>query len=281
MNKIVKVTDDKIFIGKDDGSLVVTEKNNASWDVKVGDVVELYEKGDLIIINQSKRNLKQKKKLNIWGNIVNACSNRLPIIFSSFFVLFFVAFMVINFIPHGRTYTCKENIFGYELEATLTFSGDEVTEKVKNPYYKNEELSDIEGIDTKNEFIIYTSKYKILDKKLYSFDEDTGDYEEGGKISSTKYIAESLGYKIEYTEHTMQTLKTLSLVLFIVFLVFDLACVVVVVLNKKGIIKTANASENTTLLNSNNSNIPQTSENLNAIDETQNKVEEKVEVPKE
>lgn len=55
----------------------------------------------------------------------------------------------------------------------------------------------------------------------------------------------------------------------------------VVVLNKKGIIKIAKANENTTPLNSNNSNIPQTSENLNVGDETQNKVEEKVEVPKE
>lgn len=281
MNKIVKVTDDKIFIGKDDGSLVVAEKNNANWDVMVGDTVEVYEKGDLIIINQSKRNIKQKRKSNVLGNIVNACDDGLPIIFSLWFAVFFIVFMVINFIPHGRTYTCKEKIFGYEIETTLTFSGDEITLKVKNPYYNNEEFADIEGIDIESEFIIQTSKYKILDKKLYVWDESTDKYEEEGKISSTKWVVESLGYKIEYTETTMQTLKTLSFVLFIVFGAFDLLSILVVVLNKKGIIKTAKAGENKTLSEPSNSNVSENTVNPNNIEEKRDNLKEFEEATKD
>ena len=41
MNKVIKITDDEVLIGKDDGSIVKTEKSNATWDVKVGDEVKV------------------------------------------------------------------------------------------------------------------------------------------------------------------------------------------------------------------------------------------------
>ena len=49
MNKVIKITDDEVLIGKDDGSIIKTEKSNATWDVKVGDEVELFVDGNTII----------------------------------------------------------------------------------------------------------------------------------------------------------------------------------------------------------------------------------------
>ena len=63
MNKVIKITDDEVLIGKDDGSIIKTEKSNATWDVKIGDEVELFTDREDIVINLVKK-LKKLENIN-------------------------------------------------------------------------------------------------------------------------------------------------------------------------------------------------------------------------
>lgn len=229
MNKIVKITDDEIFIGKEDGSVVTTEKSNASWDVKVGDIVELFVSGDTVILN-----LAKKQKTNVangfLGSIVKCCQKILPIVFSSMFVLFLTALIVISSVPRGNKYTYETNIGGMEISSVVTFDGDEIT---LTSYYE---------LNGESEDEVVTSNYKITDGKLYTYNLTTKEYNYAGKISSTEAVIENEGMKLVYKENTMITLRTMSIVFMIIFAVLDTAAIAVMLLTKKGVIKLNNSS---------------------------------------
>lgn len=293
MYSVVKITEDKIYMLSDDGKMYKTDTANAKWNVQVGDIIAIHNIDNRIVLTQINKEPEVKKKTKNHAGFVKVCKKVLLPIFSVLFAISLIGFFIIALLPHGKTYKYnieKEN--GDFVKVEMVFGKNDID--VILDYLETIDYSDTNPeLNLEPQIIRENSttkcKYKIEKKELYVLEDTTGVYVKIGKISSTKIILESL-YDDESTgltatifleEHTMHILKTLSLVLFIVFAVLDLVCVVVVVLNKRGIIKTANASENTTPLNSNNSNAPQTSENLNVIDETQNKVEEKVEVPKE
>ena len=225
MNKVVKVTEDEVFIGKDDGSVVKTEKSNATWDVKVGDVVELFVSGDTVILNLAKK-VKEKKENSFVKKTVNLCQKTLPMIFSSLFAIFLVALLVISFVPRGNKYTFEAELMGLKVTSTITFKGDEM------------EL--VNSTSTE----VFTSKYKIEDGKLYEFNTETNKYDFVGEITSTKLTmsAEDLGFSMEYKENTMIALRTMSIVFMIIFAVLDTAAIAVMLLTKKGVIKLNNSS---------------------------------------
>lgn len=292
MYSVVKITEDKIYMLSDDGKMYKTDIANAKWNVQVGDVIAIHNIENEVILTKINKEQEVKKKTKNHAGIVKACQKFLLPFFSVLFAISLVAFFVFTFIPHGKRYTCNielEN--GDYYKAEMKFGKNEIECYID--YLLTVDMPNSNSVIYNESQIIRVNetqkyKYKIVGKQLYFFNDEDGAYVKLGKISSTKIVLEStynedtdLSAAMFFEEHTMQTLKTLSLVLFIVFLVLDLVCVMVVVLNKKGIIKTAKTNENTTPLNSNNSNIPQTSENLNVGDETQNKVEEKVEVLKE
>lgn len=229
MNKVVKVTEDEVFIGKDDGSVVKTEKSNATWDVKVGDVVELFVSGDMVILNLTK---KQKSNVTngFLGSIVKSCQKILPIAFSCLFVLFLTALIVISSVPRGNKYTYEANIGGMEISSVVTFDGDEIT---LTSYYELNGETDDE---------IVTSTYKITDGKLYTYNLTTKEYNYAGKISSTEAVIENDGMKLIYKENTMIALRTISIVFMIIFAVLDTAAIAVMLLTKKGVIKLNNSS---------------------------------------
>lgn len=52
MLKVIKVTEDKVFVSNDKGKIVATDKNKFDWEVKVGDHVELFEHDNEIIISK-------------------------------------------------------------------------------------------------------------------------------------------------------------------------------------------------------------------------------------
>ena len=229
MNKVIKITEDEIFIGRDDGSVLTTEKANASWDVQVGDEVEVFASGETVILNlakPNKRNKSSKLMNNAFVNKIVSLSQKIfPIVFSCLFVLFLVALIVVSCVPRGSKYTFKDEIAGIEISSVVEFTKDELTSTT----YYSESLED--------ENMIYTTNYKITDGKLYTYNLTTKEYNYAGKISSTKAIIESEGLKIEYKENTMIALQTLSIVFMVIFAVLDLASITILVLTKKGIIK--------------------------------------------
>lgn len=223
MNKVIKITDDEVLIGKDDGSIVKTEKSNAAWDVKVGDEVELFTSGDTVILNLAKK-VKEKKENGFINGVVRLCQKMLPIIFTSLFTLFMIVLIVIGVIPRGNKYTYNAEIMGMEFSATVSFKGDEMSMKMTG----DEE--------------IMVSKYKIENKKLYEYNTETLVYDYVGEISSTKIIykldlGEDGSLSMTFKENTMIIVRKLSVVFMIVFAVLDLAALTVMVLTKNGIIK--------------------------------------------
>ncbi len=223
MNKVIKITEEEIFIGKDDGSIVKTEKSNASWEVQVGDTVELFISGDTVILNLAKK-VKEKKENSIVKKTINLCQKTLPMIFSSCVALFLVALLVICFVPKGNKYTFEAELMGMKVTSTIKFKGNEM-ELVNS---------------TSNE--VFTSKYNIEDGKLYELNTETNNYDLIGEISSTKITlsAEVLGFSMEYKENTMIALRTMSIVFMVIFAILDAAAITVMILSKKGIIKINN-----------------------------------------
>lgn len=260
MNKVVKITEDKIFVGQDDGSLLETDRTNANYDVKVGDVVEVYSKGELVIINKiiDKKSTKSNK-INI------KLSKILSITFSIIFSFFLISFIVISVLPHGKVYTYEMSDGEDYYRIKLTFSEDIVTSEISfsytikdptNPNNNNssEQQEQINSqtfiigpqtVSTGNKVIkdqtTVTYKYKIIDKELYLFsgenEEGEGSYIVVGKITSTsltyKYDPDD-NYKIaNFEEKTMSSLKNASLILTILFGAMDLIFIVFYLLNKK------------------------------------------------
>ena len=245
MNKVIKVTEDEIFIGKDDGSIVKTEKSNASWEVKVGDEVELFSSGKTIILNLAKK-VKEKKNNGFISWIAKYSQKTLPVVFSGLFALFLIALIVICSVPRGWKYSYKAEASGIEIESIIEFEDDDM---IMSNY------SNAAGIFD-NETDSLTNRYKIESGKLYVYDNELRTFEYAGKISSTKIEVISEGIKLEYKENTMIALRTLSIVFMVIFAILDLGAIVVMYLTKRGVIKldTQNAVETTTTAEVNQSN---------------------------
>ena len=93
----------------------------------------------------------------------------------------------------------------------------------------------------------YNNTKQINDwKKIkYVYNEETESYENSGKISSTKLELSDVeieGFNIVLKEKTMCALRNTFITFMVVFGILDLACIVIIVLTKKGIIKTKEKS---------------------------------------
>lgn len=221
MNKVIKVTDDEVFVGMEDGSVVKTERMNASWDVQVGDNVELFSDGAVIILNlisstQKERTIKQRT--GVFSKIAKLCQKVFPIAFSALFVLFLTALIVVVSVPRGKKYVYEEA----GVSAIITFEDDDT--------------ATIEAVESGDpDSIFATCTCDISDGKLYVF--RNGKYIYLGKITSRNIIMYTDGIKLEYKENTMITLATLSTVFMSLFAVLDLASVTIMLLIKNGKIK--------------------------------------------
>lgn len=148
MNKIIKIADGKVFVGKDDGSILETEISNASWDAKVADEVEVFSSGDTVILSLAKK-AKEKKVFPIVKKTVNACQKLLPMIFTGLFAFFTIALIVICALPKGHKYEFEMEFMGMELTSTIKFKGDEMQMTMST-------LDEVTSV-----------KYDIEDGKLY------------------------------------------------------------------------------------------------------------------
>ncbi|MBQ8425941.1 MAG: hypothetical protein IJX17_08015 [Clostridia bacterium] len=82
MNKVIKVTEDTIYVGKNDGEIVKTNISNASWDVKVGDEVEIFANDEIIIlylIKKLDKELEIENKQKLRQEIENDIKQKLKV----------------------------------------------------------------------------------------------------------------------------------------------------------------------------------------------------------
>ena len=241
MDKVIKVTEDEIFIGREDGSVLKTDRVNASWDVKVGDVVDVFSSDNMIILNLAKKTkVKTKKNFN-FEKLFQYCKKLLPIIFSSLFAAFMIALIVVCSVPRGKEYTFSDNVWGIDYSCSATFSKDELI--IKSYAKLGNEVEDT----------ITTFEYKITYGTLYVYNEETataeliGSFEISGKISSTKLELSDIeieGFNIILKEKTMCALRNTFITFMVIFGILDLACLAIIILTKKGIIKTNEQSNN-------------------------------------
>lgn len=221
MNKIIKITDDEIVIGKDDGSVLKTAKSNANYDAKVDDVVDVFVDGDTTIIAKSKKYV-EKKECKFLSKLICGCQKLLPIIFSSIFVLSLICLIVVCAVPRGKMYKNKQVFGNIIVNSEISFSGKNMT--VRN-YYN--------GNDSKTVF-----EYKIKNGKLYYLSKTANEYLEFGSISSTKIVVEnSQNETLVYVEKGMKAFVAVFIAITVISGVCDIACFTVLVLTKKGIIK--------------------------------------------
>lgn len=233
MNKVIKVTDDEVFVGMEDGSIVRTEKSNASWDIQIGDNVELFASGDMIILNlvtATRKSDKSKLTNGVFCKIAKLCQKVFPIAFSVLFVMFLTALVVVCSLSKGDKYTGKVYEDGVEFNIVIDFEDDnyllltsEYEEWGDKPVRMSERV-----------------RYRIDDGKLYLYSTDSEGFIYVGKITSTQIEASGFmddSYPLELKEKTMITLRTLSAVFMSLFAVLDLASVVVMLLIKNGKIK--------------------------------------------
>lgn len=216
MNKVIKITDDEVLIGKDDGSIIKTEKSNATWDVKVGDEVELFVDGNTII-PVLKKKLKSKKK-NKFLTITSKLSQKIFIpLFTMIWALSLISIIVLGVIPRGDTYLYKDNIIGVDVSSKMVFSEDGM---------------EIEALDENGEYKITSYSFKIVSGSLYVWSSERGEFEYWGKISSTKINLVSGVAKVELKEARLMPVKIVSIVLLSVFASLDLLMMILVVIDK-------------------------------------------------
>lgn len=220
MNKIIKMTDEEIVVGKEDGSVLKVNKSTVSWDAKVGDIVDIFIDGDETILSLSEG--VQKKKCNFLQCLINGCQKVLPIVFSSLVGLFLILTIVFCAIPRGNKYYFSQETSGILVETEISFSDKKMI--VKNSY---------RGLEDETKF-----DYKIEKGKLLYFSKSEQKFMEYGSINSTKIVVTNYdNSKLVFVEKGMFALKTISIVFLVITAILDALCVTVLILTKKGIIK--------------------------------------------
>ena len=220
MNKVIKIADNEIYVGTKDGSFIIVNKENVSWDVQLGDQVDIFKNGDDVILSLKKKSKQKNKKpsLNKWFKL---CRRVFPITFTALFVVFLSALIVIVSVPRGWKYTYNgAHGVSSTIELKRTNNGGDA-----NILYKvyGEEI-----IDKTRSFRIYGDKLYLR----YNF-----DYNYVGNISSTEIVIYKDGVRYEYREKTMTAFKIISIVCMGIFAALDAVSVVILILIKNGKIK--------------------------------------------
>lgn len=232
MNKIIKITEDEIYVGKDDGSIIKTSKENAAWDVHVDDEVEIFSNENTIILSLAKKVKPANFGKKVSDTITKCCKLVLPIVFSSLFVLSLAVLIIINVVPRGQKYKYQQEIMGYGITSIIEFEEEEITVIT----YGNNGLTD------GDEAYYDTMQYKIIDGNLYLQDKKTGEFKNSGKITSTFIEYEIEKVKIKYREESMITLRTISIIFTSIFAVLDAVAITLMILVRKKTKKAVSAT---------------------------------------
>lgn len=242
MNKVIKVTDNEIFIGKEDGSIFQTTKNNASWNVQVGDVVDLFISGEVVILNLIKKE-KKNREFKFLKKLASMCNNIFPIIFSILLVISIAGLITLHFVPRGNVYTYKLEENGVKMKITAKFSDS----GLNFSYW----VLDADKNLTEDEVEI---AFKIIEGDLYTYSVDEEEYIYEGEITSTKLKIRSLGTTMVLKEKYLNPLKVASIVVLVISAILDLASLAVMILIKAKIIKLEKNANAETEISSANAN---------------------------
>lgn len=177
---------------------------------------------------------------------INFVKKPLVIISGALFGVFLIMLIVICAIPHGKTYSAETTITQNQMQGNIRISvelSDKVTLKME---YLSGDL--FEGMDDEYRVITTSGEYKIENGELFIKLDGNSDFQNVGKINSFKItqneessVLGSEGSSIlECT--TNQALLVVSVVFMIISALVLAGSVTVLVLDKKGILKTETAN---------------------------------------
>ena len=162
--------------------------------------------------------------------LIDFAKKPLLYIASSVFVLFTLILVVVSCLPRGNKYTYTMETAGVTVEVSYIFDDDdelEIETYVLGEYDKEE------------------GEYQIKKGELFVRAKGASEWNKIGKINAYEIVAESeeAGIKLKVVMECALTkaIRTVSIVLMSVSGVFALACVAIIILDKKGIIKVKEA----------------------------------------
>lgn len=225
MDKVIKVTDDEIYIKKEDDSIVKTVRKDESFDAKVGD--------STISQVEEKDKMNEVKKINKKAFDVLKLVKLLSVVFFGVFLISLIGLIVVVSSPKGRRYETSVSYEGETYSFSIEFKNGKAESRSYDPF--------------EDEYIVNTTDYLIADGKLYGKEisyhygkdgtvestEESEGFVYAGEITSTKLVIGGVVLK----EKTMSALKVSSITLMIVFGVLDLFALATIILSKKGLLK--------------------------------------------
>ena len=177
---------------------------------------------------------------------INFVKKPLVIISGALFGVFLIMLIVICAIPHGKTYTWSYDIMGqHVMDIEMSFDKDTILMTIE--YDKDVAAS--EGIPENQRRIAVKNDYEIRNGELYTREEGATTFDYSGKISAFKITMSGedmgVGYndlKVELICHTNVAIRTVSVVFMIISALVLAGSITVLVLDKKGILKTETAN---------------------------------------
>lgn len=170
---------------------------------------------------------------------INFCKKPLLIASSAVFAAFLIVLIVVSCLSHGKTYSLEMNMGFATMKEEIVLKSNDVVEV---NIYVNDELMPNMGA---------RGTYKIANKTLYVTNSD-GETEKLGKIDAYKIdldltallgdedVPETVLAMVKDAKMTCElnvNLRTTAIVFMSVFGVVAAACLVLFVLDKKGVIK--------------------------------------------
>ena len=177
---------------------------------------------------------------------INFVKKPLVIISGALFGVFLIMLIVVCAVPHGKTYTWSYDIMGqHVMDIEMSFDKDTILMTIE--YDKDVAAS--EGIPENQRRIAVKNDYEIRNGELYTREEGATTFDYSGKISAFKITMSGedmgVGYndlKVELVCHTNVAIRTVSVVFMIISALVLAGSVTVLVLDKKGILKTETAN---------------------------------------
>lgn len=181
------------------------------------------------------------------NKFLNFVKKPLIIISGAVFGVFLIMLIVVCALPHGKTYSYSFEMMNQHLmDIEMDFDKDTIF--ISMEY--DEDLAKEEGIPESQRYVSVRVDYEIRNGKLYTREEDSTTFEYGGEINSFKITmsGDEMGIsfndlKIELVCTTNVALRTISIVFMIVSGIVLVGSLVILVLDKKGILKSQTNGE--------------------------------------
>ncbi len=155
---------------------------------------------------------------------INFLKKPMRIIASVIFAFFAVIYIGVCTEENGEVYEASETFFGVEFKVKATFKDDVL----------------VLDYSAAGEFESLSVKYRVDDGQVYTYNEESKTWVEEGKIDAFNFEIDlygdgSMKFNLECQENI--SVRTACIVMMVIFGIIDAACITVLILDKKGIIK--------------------------------------------